>query len=883
MKQTLFEKGSEWRKWDLHIHSNASDGSSTPKEIIEEAKIKGISVIALTDHHTVKNIDEIKTIGEQEGIKVISGIEFRTEYGEKSVHIIGLFPDYHKEQKLDSKALNELILCPLNLSETRIIAKGRETNSTLSDEAAFKAGMFLLQVDFREAADLIHSYGGLVSVHAGSKANTIEEMKHQGNSQKNVQFLYDSLGVVKDDLLKNHVDICEIRKENDSEDFYYGRFGLPSITASDAHDKDTIGEKFTWIKADPTFQGLKQIKYEPKERVAIQLNIPKEKAGYQVIEKLELKHPDISNENIPLNPNLNSIIGGRSTGKSIILGAIAKKFNNGIRIKDNAKYDEFVKDISANLKVYWKDGIENNSREVEYFSQGHMFTLAKNRDALNALIQSILKQKGKGVHISNYLDFCNDNRIKILDIVNKIFSLNKNQKEKEKERREKGDKKGIEDEIIKLKTDISKVNQAVLSQEEINEFNSLREETEKLKTTITNFGTELEKIEQLKYKELIKQSIEIEILSLSEESKLFITSKYQNLKNEFTQRWITELNALVDVINKKIEESSKKLKDLEEKDLFKKGIKELLDNQQHKELDDRLKIQERKLGEITILLNEENEIIKQLGQNIKLLKESHNEYYTKLIGIINELSISYDGLSITAFAKFRGKEYRNLLEGSLNLRGDENYTIASFEYENDEQYQKHIEGLFNKLFMNQITLKAGYTNQTLIQNLYADNFYEISYDLQYDNDSFDQMSEGKMAFVILKLLLDFSEKDCPILIDQPEDDLDNRAIYDELVEYIKNKKKDRQIIVATHNPNIVVGADSELVIIANQHGKKCENDNNIKFQYIGGSIEHTFKPKEEHHGCILTSQGIKEHICQILEGGEPAFIHRENKYEINKA
>ncbi|MDR1326341.1 MAG: PHP domain-containing protein [Treponema sp.] len=57
-----FSKGSEWRKWDLHIHSNASDGTAAPAEIIEEAVTKKIDVIALTDHHTVKNLDEIKKV-----------------------------------------------------------------------------------------------------------------------------------------------------------------------------------------------------------------------------------------------------------------------------------------------------------------------------------------------------------------------------------------------------------------------------------------------------------------------------------------------------------------------------------------------------------------------------------------------------------------------------------------------------------------------------------------------------------------------------------------------------------------------------------------------------------------------------------------------------
>lgn len=138
MTSNNFSIGSVWRKWDLHIHSNASDGDGTPLEIITKAKEKGLSVIALTDHHTAKNIDEIKREGIKQGITVISGIEFRTEYGNKSVHMIGLFPDVHENTILNSKALHDLILSPLELSETKIIAKGKEKNSSYRDEKHLK-------------------------------------------------------------------------------------------------------------------------------------------------------------------------------------------------------------------------------------------------------------------------------------------------------------------------------------------------------------------------------------------------------------------------------------------------------------------------------------------------------------------------------------------------------------------------------------------------------------------------------------------------------------------------------------------------------------------------------------------------------------------------
>ena len=140
--------------------------------------------------------------------------------------------------------------------------------------------------------------------------------------------------------------------------------------------------------------------------------------------------------------------------------------------------------------------------------------------------------------------------------------------------------------------------------------------------------------------------------------------------------------------------------------------------------------------------------------------------------------------------------------------------------------------------------------------------------------------EGKKAFIILRLLLDFDDSVWPILIDQPEDDLDNRAIYTDLVTYLRDKKTKRQIILVTHNPNIVVGADSELVIVANKHGSKNENPSKTKFCYYGDTLEASFTDKEEK--TVLYKQGIKEHICEILEGGDAAFKLREKKYGYDK-
>jgi predicted ATPase len=110
-------------------------------------------------------------------------------------------------------------------------------------------------------------------------------------------------------------------------------------------------------------------------------------------------------------------------------------------------------------------------------------------------------------------------------------------------------------------------------------------------------------------------------------------------------------------------------------------------------------------------------------------------------------------------------------------------------------------------------------------------------------------------YLCLKLATDPFMK--PFIFDQPEDDLDNNFIVNELVPIFKKIKKYRQVIIVTHNANLVVNADAEQVIVA-------ENENE-SINYITGSLENI---------------NIRNKVCEILEGGIDAFRKRERKYNI---
>lgn len=874
-------RGSIWAKWDLHIHSNASDGKQTPQQIVDEAVNKGISVIALTDHHTVSNIDIIKQYAKSKNVIVISGIEFRTEYGTKSVHMIGLFPEQWGRIPLDQKGLEELVLNPLGLSRTMIIAKGKEEKSTATDDEAFKIGMFKVQVDFKRAANLIHTYGGLVSVHAGNKANSIEEMKHDGNGTSNVKNVVDSLGTVKDELLKQYVDICEIGSTSDrNAQFYIDTYSKPVIAASDAHKTADVGKLFTWIKADKTFDGLRQIIYEPELRVKIQENEPEIKSKYQIIEKISFNHSDFGNQEIPFNPGLNTIIGGRSSGKSILLGCIAKLADYIGKVKnDKDDYEKYLEEITASMSILWADGSTDRGRKVEYFPQSYINGLAAKAENTSKLIENILK--GDDNRRNSYEVFernISKNYMEITSFIERYFNLRNAKKDLDEQLQSKGDLTGIENEIIRIQSEIEDLKSKLttkLSEADEAKYKFLREELDKSKTHIAILMAALPKLSELLKLQILKD-ISAELIDLPNDINQRIVPLYDELKRETDEKWAEIVRMIKDEILSLISKNKTKIQEIEKDDLYQKGNAFYKDNASIEELSKRLDVEKKKAEEIREKLDKRHEYDDKILEVQKDIMEKQASFYKIMKNISGQVMMEKEEVSIIPVPKFDGEKFISFVENNFNRRGQKAQSLSEFIWQDEDSFDSFIKKIFDDIINGSYTLKGSRDEKQVITELVTTNYYKLTYDVKYQGDTLSSMSEGKKAFVILRMILDFDENECPILIDQPEDDLDNRAIYKDLVSYIRAKKSQRQMILVTHNPNIVVAADSEEVIVSNQNGINNRNQDNIKFEYRSGAIENTFEHDQTKP--MLLSQGIRQHVCDLLEGGYIAFKKRENKY-----
>lgn len=938
-------RGSEWRKWDLHVHTpesgmanEFSNWDSYVKALFSKAIENNIAAIGITDYFTIDGYKKIKeeylkndkklfeifqdsaVVEKIKHIKLFPNIEFRldipivkeknvngkkeTETSRVNYHVI--FSD-----KIDTKDIEENFLqeidfvyegVPFDTSNTR---KLKKTNIECLGEKVkreqptfkgnnFEVGCSVAVVSNKQMNDILKSHKDifdgkyLIVVPVDEDLSDIK-WESQGHMirkpiyQESNMFFSSNENTRDFGLGKKHKNVDEFIQEFKSL--------KPCIHGSDAHAEDKLfqpdNNRYCWIKADPTFEGLKQILYEPEDRVRIQESKPEEKSIYYVIDSVNFDIDKKWKGTIQLNPNLNTIIGGRATGKSTLLKAIAKKVSNSsFSYKDDTEKD-FLKEYIENISISWLDGQDSENRDIEMLPQGNMYDIARDTRKLDDLIQRIIKDTEYNKHIENYESKNAQCKESITSDILNLFSLQKQIKDMELSLREKGDKKGIKAEIDNLAKRIEELNKGIgVSDTELKQFQENKNKITDIEQYVKQFENDLSILKELKEQSILAPNYSEKFIDLSADVKNSLNVIFQELKTKIDREWKNRISNEEATLSRKIEEQRNSLNSIQNSELFKKCKQNEGNN---KELNDA----ETKLKEENGKLKDFEEIEKQLEERNKLKKEkidsivsSHISYKTNIQELVEELKIKHDDVEIKTTFCFTNTKFRSFLEDRLNQRGFErqNY-IKSLVDNYPNETETACREFLCKAVNGEIEYKNYNSNQSVVTEFFATNWFDYSFDLTYQNDTFSQMSDGKKAFVVLKLLLEFSNKKCPILIDQPEDSLDNRAIYNELVAYIRKKKTERQIILVTHNPNIVVGADAENVIVANQHGTDSLNENGMKFQYVNGSLEYTKKRPKDYDSkkdLVLTSQGIREHVCEILEGGEKAFQERENKYGFTK-
>lgn len=354
---------------------------------------------------------------------------------------------------------------------------------------------------------------------------------------------------------------------------------------------------------------------------------------------------------------------------------------------------------------------------------------------------------------------------------------------------------------------------------------------------------------------------------------------YKELKDMAIDKWKTTIEDKIGSQSEILKTKQEKLREVKIKfsPLLERAKKVKALNEKIKQIE----IQQNKLKHIEGEEKSLETIRVKFYQTIDTLVSTHSKFYEQHLEskrkILGQDVISGDltfHLEVKHKTQTFQSDFINEIFDMRQLPGE----FLEYNLKDEDSFSTTVREIIKKILHKELVLKGRYTEQDALTKL-LQNWYMFDYQVKQDGDSISDMSPGKKSFVLLKLLIELDRSKCPILLDQPEDDLDNRSIYDELVKFIKNKKKERQIIIVTHNPNLVVGADAECVIVANQEGTYSENKE-YQFEYISGALENTFIFRDEAK--TLYRQGIQEHVCEILEGGREAFEKRKQKYGFTK-
>jgi ABC-type dipeptide/oligopeptide/nickel transport system ATPase component/disulfide oxidoreductase YuzD len=838
----MFSEGSEWRKWDLHFHTPSSydykDKSVTNEKIIEILKENNISLVAITDHHTIdveRIIELVKLAGSN--IKILPGIECCSDSrGREPIHFIGIFPE------TDTKGLEYIrntILIKTNIGKQE--QKGSRENE--------------IYCNLEEASKIIRDLGGVITIHVGSKSNSIENITNS---------LPSSMAQKKD--IAQNIDIFEMGREEDQKDYIDVVFKeirtYPMIICSDNHNiNDYSLKQNCWIKADSTFEGLKQIIYEPTERVKIQNENPNFEFDKPYFEKISIKDDIKLFENekvaflkkeISFNKNLVTIIGGRGTGKSLLVNYLAHIFNkNDKKFKDNKEFEVcYAKNNVKNADIATFNAKEKSQINFIFIEQSKLKTLTDEKtvgEEFKKLLQledlqfdetlnkGIINLIGEIKELKNWFDYETENSERIND---KDF----NEKKKENARQLL--------ETITTKENEGKLQRYTENVNDIKNYENLLLELDKLKEKHEEYSKELN-VEILTLNDKLDNDFKIEKINFNKQLQ-----GIEKAKNHFKK------------LKEKKEFENIEIKKQFENEGYKGDLIELLNNAERyqREISEATK-QLFLIGKKEKTLQGKIELRNKLGKKLKqehvrqaiIIEDSWNNILDN-IGNKNQKQIMEKilagrGIQIKGKVTFDLVKFNTKLENYLDKRVYKNLGKDLGILNLDSYYE-----FINKELGDFIEGDKKDTTKRSLGELFFNlnerkEYLYTNVEISYNEKTLEKLSAGQKGTLYLLLQLATKAFSTPLIFDQPEDDLDNEFIIEELVDLFKELKKYRQIIIVTHNANLVVTADAEQVIVANN------NDENIT--YFSGSLEnHT----------------IIESVCKILEGGKNAFEKRKKRY-----
>lgn len=896
--------GLLFKKFDLHIHTPASlcfpDKNIKPKEIVNTAIAKGLSAISITDHNSGEWIDEIKKAAEGTILTVFPGVEITV--GDSHIHLIAILDKNKSTRDIED------LLGRLGILHDQYGKKNTFVQKTVSGVIEI-----IISKEFNGLAIAAH-IDSTNGIFVSMKGEARKEVIRNPNLLAVEAINYKDVSKFLDGSDPNYQRKLAVYQSSDNP--YLDKDGRIIVSGSHSgeHSINGIGYRYSYLKVDEdiSIESIRQCFIDPSVRIR-QSSDYKERI-YPYIKKVKINSGFLNELDLDFHQGMNSILGAKGVGKSLLIEfirfALTQESTNSDIKKDHEEKlskqlgqygqveiiicDETGKefiitrtyDISENNPIKVIDLSTNEALDVNIsslfpvllLSQTEIIKIAEDPDEQ-------LKFIDKFFDFHRYINQVKDLELE-LQSLDKLFaeSLKAYHNEKrigkiletaklERDRLSKQLKNPIFDEFSELE-EKDKSFRVLLSF--LKSLFAYISDYENIFTrdSIPVFSDKLSKDPSIKrIFNSIKNTRDDFIQSLSaqkekfNETKQIIIDEYKNWKPIFDdkklkfQKQITLLGG----DSQKLEERRKiKVKEMEE-------------------LEIKLVLIKKKANQIKNIDTERNEKLKQLEEVYRnyfkeredkckfFEKSSNGKLKVNIIGSTNKEEFSRSLTSLKKGSYLRDIEIEQLCERItpkefiLNLL---RYDISRLDDNSDSS--KHVKNVADKTSIHFDNIK------NLMEYLLETKDYEELLLLQYKAIPQDEPEikyntgdNREPNYVLLKnlstgqkctamVILTLSEGTMPVIIDQPEDSLDIRAIWDDMCCKLRIGKEIRQFIFTTHNSSVAVASDTDKFIIMTSTATKGE-------VVFSGAIDNKI---------------VREEVIKYLEGGLNTYRLKYLKYNI---
>jgi hypothetical protein len=722
----------------------------------------------------------------------------------------------------------------------------------------------------------------------------------------------------------------------------------PCLHGSDAHSVAELfhpaKNRYCWIKADPTFEGLRQTIFEPEERVWIGEEPPSHYDPDSVIESIAFRNTGgwFEEKPIPLNSGLVAIIGLKGSGKTALADMIA--FSAGSPTDPSESFiTRAAEHLSGmELDLRWASGQLDNATlpdsppwtfgsGVRYLSQKFVERLCSGDELSDDLLREIEDV------IFNYIpaderfgaaDFrelreiragaIRERRDEVSGIISQLSrEIGELDRKRQEIRTKDSRRKELGRSIENLRKSRPHINDQG-AQAKLREVSEAKAGRDRLIEEVAELRRQKQILEDLKRRLKVKYQ-ELSLFWQEMRRSLihakFLSEEVDHLEPSIPQGWQDIFSRKTDALDTEITNKSGdpgtavpstagtvpatlaawdlRIGSLE-KDIT-------VDSQRKRQILDSQK-QEEKLTTELAKINAEFKWVEEIYSEERDRKtEERNARYLEFFDLIAEeqgiLIELYEHLR-SSLARQGSHEQRLELFCRVEVdieewveRGEELFDLrrpGPLREGFSDFAKRHLAGPWRSCDKDAIQaginhlielikepeilnnqLRANVTRLHVAEWLFSVDHISITYGIRYDGKDLRLLSPGTKGIVLLILYLAVDTEDHrPLIVDQPDENLDNQSIFEILRTYFRDAKKRRQVIIITHNPNLVVNTDAEQIIIAQSF---MRSNGFPTMTYSLGSLEALAAD-----GSLAGS--VRDEICRLLEGGHEAFKMRERRY-----